>query len=306
MFASPAWHFHLYLASWLIVGGLGAGYALLLARGDRQSIKGRCCAVGGLLALLVATNWPLADFATSRSLSALTVQRLILLLAAPPLLVIGMPSRLLAVVTRPPLVDWVIRRSARPAVAVVIVTVVVAGTLTTEAVKAEATSAWARGGFDLALIVGGLILWTPVMNELPGTDRPSALGRAGYLIIQSIVPSFLAIIWIFSRHPLYAPFAHGAATNPALFAQALRDQQIAGFIAKFATIAVLWTVAFVSLSRTQHAIAEGRDPEPLLWSDVQRRLERAERRERRNVWLPPSYKDPSPRDLFEHDEPQQE
>jgi hypothetical protein len=71
------------------------------------------------------------------------------------------------------------------------------------------------------------------------------------------------------------------------------DQQIAGFVAKFGTIAVLWTVAFVSMTRAQHTVTTGGDPDPLLWSDVERHLERAERKERRRrAWLPPSYEDP--------------
>ena len=123
-----------------------------------------------------------------------------------------------------------------------------------------------------------------MLTELPGTDRPSALGRAGYLIVQSIVPSFLAIVWIFARHPLYP---HFAAARSVFGVSPVLDQQIAGFVAKFATIAVLWTVAFVSLSRAQHAVSTGRDPDPLRWSDVERHLERAERRERRSALAAP-------------------
>ncbi|MGH8997188.1 MAG: cytochrome c oxidase assembly protein, partial [Acidimicrobiales bacterium] len=156
---------------------------------------------------------------------------------------------------------------------------------------AEGTSGWARLGLDLALFGAGVVLWAPVLTELPATDRPSALGRAGYLIVQSIVPSFLSIIWIFARHPLYPHFAHGPAllgVGPVL------DQQIAGFAAKLTTIAVLWTFAFVSLSRAQHTVSTGGDPDPLLWSDVERHLERAERRDRRSVWMPPRDREAPP------------
>jgi hypothetical protein len=76
-------------------------------------------------------------------------------------------------------------------------------------------------------------------------------------------------------------------------------------VAKFATIGVLWTVAFVSLTRAQHLVSSGRDPDPLLWSDVERHLQRAERRERRRgVWLPPAYEDP-PASTAEAEDPQE-
>ncbi len=128
------------------------------------------------------------------------------------------------------------------------------------------------------------MLWAPVLDVVPG--RPmSAFGRAGYLVVQSIVPSFLSLVWIFARHPLYPPFAHSqhiAGMSPLL------DQQLSGFVAKFLTIATLWTVAIVRLNRDHDA---GGDPDigTLSWHDVSRELARAERREQRarRRWLPP-------------------
>ena len=302
MLTSP-WAFDAHWATWSVVAALAAGYGFGIARTARPSRRQLLATVGGLLGLALATSWPLADMAAHTSLTALVIQRLLLLLAVPPLLMMGMPLRLIARLTRPRVVDWVVRRCARPPIAVAVVTVVAVATATTAAVQAEGSSAWARVGLDVALLAAGFVLWTPVLTELPGTDRPSALGRAGYLIVQSIVPSFLAVVWIFARHPLYPHFA----TGPHLMGVSpVMDQQVAGFVAKFTTIAVLWTVAFVSLTRAQHAVASGGDPDPLLWSDVERHLERAERRERRRAWLPPRYDvddQPTDPDATRRDEP---
>jgi putative membrane protein len=120
-----------------------------------------------------------------------------------------------------------------------------------------------------------------VLTELQDTPRLSALGRGGYLIVQSIVPSFLSIVWIFARHSLYPTYAH---TGTVVGLSPLLDQQLAGFLAKLSTIAVLWTVAFVIMTRAQSAEDIGRDSEPLMWSDVEREIERAERRQRRQRW----------------------
>jgi cytochrome c oxidase assembly factor CtaG len=292
MTSSP-WAFHPHPEAWAVVGLLAVGYVVGVRRDGPARRRQVLLTAAGLLALLLALGWPLADLAAHVSLTALVVQRLLLLLAIPPLLIVGLPRTLTARLTRPAAIDWVLRRCARPAVAVAVVTVVAVATLTTGAVEAQGSSPWARACLDLALIVAGFVLWTPILNELPGTDRPSALGAAGYLVFQSIVPSFLAIVWIFARHPLYPHFAK----SPVLFGvSALMDQQIAGFVAKFTTIAVLWSVAFVSLGRAQQAVTSGRDPDPLLWSDVERHLERVERRERRRPWLPPSYRDVPPGD----------
>ena len=102
--------------------------------------------------------------------------------------------------------------------------------------------------------------------------------------MQSIVPSFLSVVWIFARRPLYPAFSHQmvAGMSPLL------DQQLAGFLAKFSTIAVLWTVAFITMSRAKVLDGVEVDEEPLIWSDVEREIERADRRERWGRWLPPS------------------
>jgi hypothetical protein len=95
-----------------------------------------------------------------------------------------------------------------------------------------------------------------------------------------VVPGFPAIIFIFSRHPLYPGFA---GSHQAIGLSPLSDQRLAGVMTKLATIPVLWTVAWVTLTRAHRADALGGDADPLLWVDVERRLQRAERQERRAV-----------------------
>jgi cytochrome c oxidase assembly factor CtaG len=117
-----------------------------------------------------------------------------------------------------------------------------------------------------------------VLTELPGTQPLSAIGRGGYLIVQSIVPSFLSVVWIFARRALYASYDHHGRVlgmSPVL------DQQLAGFLAKLSTIAVLWTVAFTLMTRSQAGAGADEDAEPLIWSDVEREIERADRRDQR-------------------------
>jgi putative membrane protein len=267
------WHLHLF---WLVA--LPALVALYLGVTRREgygaTMRQRLLFLGGAILLLAAVTWPLGDLASHWLLLALVVQRLLLTLAVPPLLVLGTPRPIIARLTRPPAVDAVLRVVVRPLPAVAIVTVVAVGTLTTGAVTLAARSDAARVVLELVVLASGFVLWAPVLTELPGTPRLSALGRGGYLIVQSIVPSFLSIVWIFARHSLYPTFTHRgtvAGMSPLL------DQELAGFLAKLSTIAVLWTVAFVIMTRAQAS----EDPDPLVWSDVEREIERAERRERR-------------------------
>jgi cytochrome c oxidase assembly factor CtaG len=275
------WHLH---TLWLLgLAGLVVAYLWMTRRrGWEATTRQRVLFVSGVVVLAGAVTWPVADLAAHWLLLALVLQRLLLTLAVPPLLVLGTPRPVLAQMTRPPAVDAVLRVVVRPMPAVAIVTVVAVGTLTTGAVGLAARSGVARVVIELVVLASGFVLWAPVLSELPGAQRLSALGRGAYLIVQSIVPSFLSIVWIFARHSLYPPYAH---TGKVVGLSPLLDQQLAGFLAKLGTIAVLWTVAFIMMTRAQADSAE--PDETLTWSDVQREIERAERRERRHGWPGP-------------------
>ena len=271
-------HFDAQWGAWVVLLLIGAGYAVSALRAPTPPARRQVAAfTGALVIALVALSWPLAPLAEHRLLLALVVQRLLLLLAVPPLLIVAIPPPAFAAATRPAIIDAVTRSLSRPIQAVVFVTVVGVGTLIVPAVQAQSSSPVARGGLDLALVVAGLVLWLPLQHPVPGTGRLNALGRAGYLVVQSIVPSFLCIVWIFARHPLYPAFAKA----PGLFGlSALSDQQLSGFVAKLATIGVLWTVALFTVLHADQMTDADQDPDPLVWADVQRQLERADRRGR--------------------------
>jgi len=285
---SPTAHpfdWHLHLVCILAVAALVATYLWGTQQaGCPPTRRQRFLFVLGAVVLLGAVTWPLADLAARWLLMALVLQRLLLTLAVPPLLVLGTPRPLLDRLTRPTPVDAVLRVVVRPLPAVVIVTVVAVSTLTTGAVTLSARADVARVALELVVLASGFVLWAPVLTELPGTPRLSPLGRGAYLIVQSVVPSFLSVVWIFARHPLYPTFSH---TGKVLALTPLLDQQLAGFLAKLSTIAVLWTVAFVIMTHAQEDDRKGEDTEPLLWSDVQRELDRANRRARRQRWPGP-------------------
>jgi len=286
------WHLDIFWT--LAIPAFVVAYVMATrAEGCRPTPRQRRFFIGGVVALLVAFMWPLGDLAAHWSLLALVLQRLLLTLAIPPLLVAGTPRAIIVRLTRPAAVDAVLRLIVKPVPAVVIVTVVAVGTLTTGLVSLAADSGVARVVIQIVVLLSGFVLWAPVLTQLPGTQPLSAIGRGGYLIVQSIIPSFLSVVWIFAHRALYASYDHQGRVfgmSPVL------DQQLAGFLAKLSTIAVLWTVAFTLMTRT-HATAgvddDEEDEEPLIWSDVEREIERADRREQRerrprrsNVWLP--------------------
>ena len=279
-----AWHIDVFWT--LAIPALVAAYVMATRpEGCRTTRRQRVLFTLGVVALLVAFMWPLGDLAAHWSLLALVVQRLLLTLAVPPLLVVGTPRPLLVRITRPAAVDAVLRIVVRPVPAVAIVTMVAVGTLTTGLVSLAAGSDVARVVIQIVVLLSGFVLWAPVLTELPGVQPLSALGRGGYLIVQSIVPSFLSVVWIFARRSLYSAYDHHGRVlgmSPVL------DQQLAGFLAKLSTIAVLWTVAFTLMTRSNFTAGANEESEPLMWTDVEREIERAERREQRTTRRPGS------------------
>jgi putative membrane protein len=276
--------FHLHLVAWLAVAAVGVAYAVAVGRTSLTSPPGAAptrrqwwCLAGGLLSLAVALTWPLADLAAHWSLTALLVQRLLLILAATPLLLLALPSPLIAALTRPAPVDGVLEVITRPLVAVVVFSVIAVGTLLTPVVAAQASSATVRGVVDVVLLLGGAVLWGPVLRHIPGASRPSPVGLAVYLFVQSVVPFFPSVIYVFARHPLYPAFAHA---HVAIGLSAVGDQQLAGVVAKVATLPVLWSVAYVALTRAARQDTDT-DTGVLTWAEVERQLLRAERRQGR-------------------------
>jgi cytochrome c oxidase assembly factor CtaG len=233
---------------------------------------------GAWVAALVALTWPVADLAAHWSLIALVTQRLILLLAVAPLLLLGLPYDIVQWLTRPRAVDAVLTRLSRPPVAIVAVTVLAVGSMVPVLVHLQSTSPVARGVEDAVIVLAGLVLWIPVLGRIPGIVRPRPVVRFGYLMAQAVTPAFLSFIYIFSRHPLYPSFA---GSKVATGLRPLNDQQVAGFVSKLTMLAVLLTVGGVVLARTQATDEDLGEEDPLVWADVEREFERADRRSSR-------------------------
>jgi len=232
-----------------------------------------------LVALAVVTLWPIGDLAATVSLSVATVQRLVIMLLVAPLLLLSVPTQVLARFTRPAAVDWVTRKLAHPGVALVTVTVAGTATLATPVVDWGARSTWGRGVILIGVLLVGLLLWIPALAVLPGTRRLSPAARAGYVFASSLLVTSLSFVWIFSQHPLYPALQHQHAL---LHLSPLLDQQLAGFVAKLGCYVPMWWVAFSIFFR-----AEGQglavEETPLYWADVERELERIDRQRARTL-----------------------
>jgi cytochrome c oxidase assembly factor CtaG len=242
-----------------------------------RSTHERRLAAGALAAWFAVTWWPIGDLAATTSITAATVQRLVIMLLVAPLALRSIPLDRMVRLTRPAPIDAVARWLSHPGLALFLVTV--GGTLT---LSSGVVDAGARSGAVRALIVAavgflGVVLWLPALGIVPGARRLSPVARAGYLFGSSLLVTSLSFVWIFSRHPLY-PALHG---QHLLNLSPLLDQQLAGFVAKLGAYLPMWLTAFIIFFRADES---GEEPEssPLHWADVERELLRADRRRARH------------------------
>jgi cytochrome c oxidase assembly factor CtaG len=278
-----AWDPHIVAWCVLVLAGLAivVGHRRLSRRDGEETPwppAQKTALAGGWLAAAVALTWPVADLAAHWSLIALVVQRVLLTLAVPSLVLLGMPYDVLRWLTRPAPEDAILDWCRGPIKAVLVFTVVMVVSMTIPMVEAQASSPAVRGIMDLVVLAAGFVLWLPVIGRVPGILRLKPVVRFGYLVVQAIVPAFLSFIYIFASHPLYPAFSH---SHLAVGLRPLNDQQVSGFVSKLSLLLVLLTVAAVVLKRAQ-VVDDDDDPdEPLLWADVERELERVDRRNER-------------------------
>jgi cytochrome c oxidase assembly factor CtaG len=266
----PTWHPALVA----VLASVAAAYLFITSRPAVRATRAERDRFAGAVAVLyVACAWPLGDLASHVSVTAAVIQRLLLMLAAAPLLVTAMPVALLAAMTRPRAIDAISRAAGHPAVAIVFVTVIGTATLVPAVVSWGSSSSVTGAVVVTTTLLVGVVLWWPILGRAPGTRRLSYVAKGAYFMAASLVVTSLSFIWIFSRHTLYPSLSHQHAI---LAMSPLVDQQLAGYVSKLGAYLPMWIVAFALFAKASDSGED--DGSTLRWVDVQRELERADRR----------------------------
>ncbi len=228
---------HWYLEPTIGLGVFGAAVAYLLWVGPlnrrrpgaaERPVTGRqiACFLGGCATLLVALGPPLDDWSDYYLLSAHMVQHLLLILLAPPLLLLGLPAWMLR-----PLLRW--RLVART------------GYLLTRAVPAFGISAavmvvWhAQPFYDAALgsapihilehqlfLASALLAWWPVVGPLPDWPRLALPLQCLYLFLQTLPGGVVGSIITMAAPGLYEHYRDAPRWGMSL----ATDQEVAGLL----------------------------------------------------------------------------
>jgi putative membrane protein len=228
--------------------------------------------VAGVLAILVASDWPVHELAEERLLSVHMVQHLLMSLVAPPLLLAGTPGWLLRSLLRPAWLRTVVRNLARALPALLLFNAFIAFSHWPVIVDAAVSSELAHFGLHAALMGTALLMWMPVLSPMFEIPRLRYPGQMLYLFAQSIVPTVPASFLTFADGPIY-PF-YGLA-SPLIGVDAVTDQRIAGLVMKIVGGFILWGfIAFLFFKWNKQDELTGSE-EPA-WQDVERQANRLE------------------------------
>jgi putative membrane protein len=251
--AFPAWEPHPEV--FLLVGTLAAGYAVAVVRiGPGRVAPGRpvvtrlqaACFAAALVALLVASAWPVHDLGEGYLFSVHMVQHLVYSLVAAPLLLLGTPTWLARVLLSPPWLLRTVRRLTRFFVATLVFNVVVVVTHVPVVVDASLRSGLTHFAIHTVVLLSALVVWMPLCSPLPEVPRFPPLLRMVFLFLQSVVPTVPASFLTFGERPLYRFYED----VPRVFSiSALDDMRLAGLVMKIGAGTVLWVIIAIVFFR---------------------------------------------------------
>jgi putative membrane protein len=244
------WTFHTHVDVWLITGALLAVYFYALRKHSRtvaidagkiepSATRGQItkyvCGVG---MIWLASGYPIHDIAENYLFSVHMLQHLLISLAAPPLLICGMPDWMLRTLfVRNKTSHGFFKFAFRPLVAGAFYNVVLVFTHWPAVVNGSLNLHFLHFAVHVLIFASAFCMWMPVFNRIPELPRMSAGMKMLYLFLMSIIPTVPSAFITFAEKPVYSFYAN--APRPFSI-NAVEDQQLAGAIMKIVGGGFLW------------------------------------------------------------------
>jgi putative membrane protein len=262
--AFPTWEPHADV--WLVIGLIASGYVIALTRlGPALAPRGspvatsfqKVCFGLGLLALLVASDYPIHDLGEHYFFSVHMVQHTVYSIIAAPLLLMGTPAWLARWLLSPRWLLKSVRYMTRFIPATILFNIVVIVTHTPLVVDAALGNGLIHFAVHVLVFGSALIVWMPLLSPLPEVPRLQPLAGMAFLFLQSIVPTVPASFLTFGERPLYRFYE----TVPRLWnVSAIDDMRVAGLIMKIVVGFSLWIVIAIIFFRWYNAEEAGTAP----------------------------------------------
>lgn len=252
-----SWTWQAYPGVWIFVLGLGAGFFLLVHRlaprhlpaGQAPLPAGRAAWFTlGLVVLWLATDWPVGALGAGYLLTVHTAQWILYTLVVPPFLLLGVPDWLPQAPAAESHLGRVLRLLARPVVALVITDAILLATHLPPVVDGFRRTQFGSFAVDVAWLIGGLVMWWPVLAPNPAISRVSYPWKIGYLFLSTLVPIVPAAFLTYADFPVYSLYELAPRVNGI---PAITDQQAAGLIMKAVADPIIWLAMAIVFFRWQ-------------------------------------------------------
>ena len=266
-----SWTWQAYPGVWLFVMGIALGFYLTIQRlaprhapPNQSPLRNSEAAwfTAGLLILWAATDWPVGALGAGYLLTVHSAQWILYTLVVPPLLLLGVPGWLPLSARPDSRTGRFLRLLARPIVALLITDAILLASHLPPVVDGFRRTQFGSFTVDLAWLIGGLVMWWPVLAPNPTISRVSYPWKIGYLFLSTLVPIVPAAFMTYADFPLYSLYELAPRVNGIA---AITDQQAAGLIMKAVADPIIWLAMAVVFFR---------------WQRVEEAADRAERARR--------------------------
>ena len=222
------WRWSIHPSTVIGIAALGAIYLRAASRLQRQPSRvQRIYFFFGMLVMFASLNGPIHDLSDEYLFSAHMVQHLLLTLIMPPLLLAGVPGFML----RGPLSNRFVRPAARfftrAPIAFVVFNLVIAAWHLPPLYNAAMANHNIHIVEHLTFMVAAVLMWWPLMSQLPELPRLAYPGQMLYSFLMSIPMSIVAVYIAMSDHVLYPAYA---AAPRVLSLSPLEDQLVGALI----------------------------------------------------------------------------
>jgi putative membrane protein len=188
----------------------------------------------------LAEGTPLHGLSEQYLFSAHMTQHILILLIAPPLLLLGTPEWLLRPVTTLRWVSPVVRVVTKPVVAGVQFNAVLALWHIPAVYDAALGNHVLHYTQHFVFVFSAVLMWWPVVSPLPEHPSLHYAGQLLYLFVVNLPQKLLAVFLTLVSRPVYPTYAHADRILPI---SAIHDQQLGGAI-MWAPMAMIFFAAF--------------------------------------------------------------
>jgi putative membrane protein len=222
------WRWSIHPSTVIGIAALAAMYVWAAGKPGRAPSRAqRIFFFSGLLVMFASLNGPIHDLSDDYLFSAHMVQHLLLTLAVPPLLLAGVPGSMLRPLLSRPAIAPGVRFFTRAPICFVVFTIVIAMWHLPPFYNAAMANHNLHILEHLMFMGAAVLMWWPLMSQLPEFPRLAYPGQMLYSFLMSIPMSIVAIYIAMADHVLYPAYSGAPRVLPL---SPLEDQLLGALI----------------------------------------------------------------------------